>query len=73
MPHNTVYGPNLTALIQTAVAREWVDRRCSLPQFWRRIEIETGTLLDPRQHAEDSAAKALALIRQADLLMLGLA
>lgn len=68
---NAVYGPNMTRLIETAVARAWVDHRCSIAAFWRRIEIETGQLYKPVTDEED-AAEALRVIHAVDLMMLGL-
>jgi len=68
---NAIYGPNMTRLIETAVARAWVDHRCSIAAFWRRIEIETGQLYKPVTDEEDAAA-ALRIIHAVDLMMLGL-
>lgn len=68
---NLIYGPLTCRLIETAVARGWVDHRCSIAAFWRRIEIETGTLYKAVTD-EDDAAEALRIIHAVDLMMLGL-
>lgn len=69
---NAVYGPNMTRLIETAVARAWVDHRCSIAAFWRRIEIETQTLYGRDIDSDVNAAEALRMIHAVDLMMLGL-
>lgn len=69
---NTFYGPNMVRLIETAVHRQWVDHRCSIEAFWRRIEIETQTLYGRDVDSDANAAEALRIIHAIDLMMLGL-
>lgn len=73
MPRNAIYGPHMQALIETAIARGWVDWRATHGQLWRRVSIETDTLYDNISGVERSAQHALQVIRSVDLLMLGLA